>query len=66
MIMANLTVYRVKIICAKGYITILRRNIEDAFHGHMQPIFWWIMVLISNSLNPLTAGVAYIRVFSFY
>ena len=27
-------------ICAKGYITIIKHNIEGTFHGQIQPISW--------------------------
>ena len=29
-------------ICAKGYRTIIKHNIEGTFHGQIQPISWWI------------------------
>ena len=30
-------------ICAKGYRTIFKNNIEGTSHGQIQPISWWIM-----------------------
>ena len=32
-------------ICAKGYRTIIKHNIEGTFHGQIQPISWWINVI---------------------